>query len=167
MATGTRRSLSSFLRANDAQLRKRYARHCRRERGPLRHRPHTRSCMLCFIVRVRMSAIAKGTRRIRCTTQNSADSETGRMKKEERQTRLGEEPEMPPPPECRLGICDTGYNSLGEPLYCDCEDGDANEMVYVWDSFVRLVEGGWADIVGCDQPDEAIRDMTAPVRSER
>jgi hypothetical protein len=51
--------------------------------------------MLCFIVRVKMSAIAKGTPRIGCTTQDSVNSETGRMKQEERQTRLGEELKRP------------------------------------------------------------------------
>ncbi|KAK4096501.1 hypothetical protein N658DRAFT_348988 [Parathielavia hyrcaniae] len=117
MATGTRRSLSSFLQADDAQLRrlrKLYGRHCRQDRGPLRHRPHTRSCMMCFIVRVRMSAIA------RSTMQDSADSKTGQTRQEEPQTRLSDEPENP----CKLGMCDTGYNNLGEPLYCECEAGE-------------------------------------------
>ncbi|KAL2166227.1 hypothetical protein VTG60DRAFT_3115 [Thermothelomyces hinnuleus] len=127
MATGTRRSLPSLLMANEAQLRKVYRRHCRRDRGPLRHRPHTRSCMLCFIFRGRMSAIARSTRRIECTIQDSADSETGQMKQEERQSRLSEEPESPPPLECRLGVCDTGYDNLGRILHCTYED-DAKQF---------------------------------------
>ncbi|KAL2015080.1 hypothetical protein VTK56DRAFT_6330 [Thermocarpiscus australiensis] len=58
-----------------------------------------------------MSAIAK------CTIQDSADSEAGQVRQEERQTRLSEEPGSP----CEFGICDTGYNNFGEPLYCECK----------------------------------------------
>ncbi|KAL2129653.1 hypothetical protein VTI74DRAFT_7487 [Chaetomium olivicolor] len=140
MAPGTRRSLLSFLMANDAQLRKRYRRHCRRDRCPLRHRSRTRSCMVCFIARGRISAIAESTRRVECAIQDSADSETSQMEQEERQTCLREEPEGPPPPECELGICDTGYNTFGEPLYCRCE-GDGTELIDVWNAFVHSLKG--------------------------
>ena len=45
--------------------------------------------MICYIVRDRMSTIAKSI------IQDSADSETGQMRQEERQTRLSEEAESP------------------------------------------------------------------------
>ncbi|KAK4096038.1 hypothetical protein N658DRAFT_65556 [Parathielavia hyrcaniae] len=138
MAIGTRLGLSFFLKANDAQVRKLYRRHCRRDRGPLRHRPHTRGCMICFLGRVRMSATAKGI------IQDPADSETRQMRQEERQTHLSEEAESHPLPQCKLGFCDTDYNNLEEPLYCGCEAG---EVAAAWQrpSNVCPRTGSWAD----------------------
>lgn len=90
MMPGSCRSVSSFLMENDAQLRKRYRRHCRRDGGPLRRRPQTRNCMLCFIVRGRMAAIPESTHPIGRTIQDLADSETEQKSDEESRTCQGE-----------------------------------------------------------------------------
>lgn len=85
----------SFSTANHAQLKKLFERHCRRDRGPLRHRPYTARYILCFIARGRMFATTESTRRIEYTIQDLADLKTRQIKQEKRQTRLSEETESP------------------------------------------------------------------------
>ncbi|KAK3304965.1 uncharacterized protein B0T15DRAFT_538168 [Chaetomium strumarium] len=150
MATSARQSRPSSLMARDALQRlavrrhyQEYRRHCHQDRGPLPLRPHiTRNCWICVVQRQICSFFRRTTRLPRHSLQDSADRAARQRRQQEPLTPVSEENEFPPIPKCKLGICDTGYDSLGGPLLCEC-DGASEEAAaavasHVLDLFLNI-----------------------------